>query len=337
MSVRIGVLLLILSGVLGACGPKVGTPKMERASCGEEIVESFGVQQASVIVLRPRDRGPLFRPDHLAALDRICQAFEEEMSDDLVIVKCLTNLPIMEGRPSGAHVVVAREELPMTLDEALHFQQLVLQLEFARGDVVDPSGSAATFIHLPHASFDGVDLRALFEHHAAIEAEWFQMAFDGGGPGDATVYREIAGNGPSSSYLVGLFDAGEAGSLKNPESLYALDRFQTAAESLPKVAQSFTIVDDLKVVRRGLHRGNPAEAYVPNKRAEIAQLLLAQSMSPAAGAFGPRIDSTERVALVRVNLAASSREGRQRMARKIDRLLQQEVLPEGRAFICPEG
>jgi hypothetical protein len=308
---------------------------MNQATCNEEILDAFGPQGSAVVVLKPRDRGPLFRPDHLAALDRICQAFEEAMVDDLIIVKCLTNLPIMEGRPGGARIIVAREELPMALDEALRFQQLVLQLEFARGDVVDRSGGAAAFIHLPEASFEGVDLRSIFEEQAGREAEWFLMAWDGGLPADAPVYREIAGAGPSASYLVGLFDAGESGALKNPESMLALERFQVAAEALPKVAQTFTIADDLKMVRRGLHRGNPAEAYIPSRRAEIAQLLLAQSMSPAANAFGPRIDSTERVALVRVNLSASSPEQRLRISRRVDRLLQAEQLPQGRAFICP--
>ena len=178
-------------------------------------------------------------------------------------------------------------------------------------------------------------IRDSFEKFAAEEAEWFQMAWDGGAPKDAAVYREIAGSGPSASYLVGLFDAGEAGALKNPESLLALERFQNNAEALPRVAQSFTIADDLKVVRRGLHRGNPAEAYIPSRRAEIAQLLLAQSMSPSAGAFGPRVDSTERVALVRINLSASSAEQRRRLERRVDRLLQAEALPGGRAFLCP--
>lgn len=307
---------------------------MNQATCNEEILDAFGPQGASLVALETRDRGPLFRPDHLAALDRICQAFEEAMVDDMVIVKCLTNLPIMEGRPRGARVVVAREELPMSLADALHFQQLVLQLEFAPGDVIDSSGRQTAFIHLPEASFEGVDLHAIFEAQAASEANWFQMAWDGGDAAEAATYREVAGTGPSASYLVGLFDAGEAGALKNPESLLALERFQQAAELHPKVAQTFTIVDDLKMVRRGLHRGNPTEAYIPMRRAEIAQLLLAQSMSPAAGAFGPRIDSTERVALVRINLSASGPGQRARVGQRIDKLLRAEQLPEGRAFLC---
>jgi len=307
---------------------------MNQAACNDEILDAFGPQGSSLVVLEPRDRGPLFRPDHLAALDRICQSFEDAMVDDLVIVKCLTNLPIMEGRPGGARVVVARDELPMELSEALHFQQLVLQLEFATGDVIDSTGGFAAFIHLPEASFEGVDLHAIFKEQAAKEAEWFQLAWDSGTQQEAVTYREVAGGGPSASYLVGLFDAGEAGALKNPESLFALERFQKAAEAHPKVAQTFTIVDDLKMVRRGLHRGNPSEAYIPTRRAEIAQLLLAQSMSPAAGAFGPRVDSTERVALVRVNLSASGPAQRARVAQRIDKLLQAEQLPQGRAFLC---
>jgi hypothetical protein len=59
-------------------------------------------------------------------------------------------------------------------------------------------------------------------------------------------------------------------------------------------------------------------------------------MSPSAGAFGPRIDSTERVALVRINLSASSPEQKKRLERRIDKMLQAETLPGGRAFICPQ-
>ena len=327
-------LLLPLLG-LSACGAKVVAPSMDLANCQAELEDSFGLQDASVLVLEPRDGGPLFRPDVLEALDRVCQAFEDAMTDDLVALKCLTRLPIMETKAAGSRVVVARDAFPMSAPEAVHFQGLVNLLEFARGDVVDVTGSRRTFIHIPHISFEGVDLRAIYEAQAAAEAETFQMAWDGGDASDTVVYREIAGGGPSASYVVGLFDTGESGGLKNPESLKALERFQVAVEGLPRVTQSFSIADDLKMVRRGLHRGKPSEAYIPSKRAEIAQLMLAQSMAPQAEAFGPRTDSTERVALVRVNLSASTLEQRRRLERRVGKLLQAEQLQGGRAFVCP--
>jgi len=309
---------------------------VERASCTAEVTDAFGDQDMTLVAVRAKDGGPLFRPPVLEALDRVCKGFEDEMTDDLVAVKCLTNLPIMEGRPAGTRVVIAREELPMTLDQTLAFQRLVFQLEFAFGDVVDVGGSSTSFIHLAAPSFDGVDLRALFERLAAEESDLLELAIDTGDPADAADYRAVAGDGPSARYLVGVFDSGQSGGIKEPESLRAMERFQMAAEAVPKVAQTFTVVDDLKVVRRGLHRGNPAEAIIPLKRSEVAQLLLALSMAPAASAFGPRMDSEERVALVRVNFASVPDEAFARLSRRADTLLVNETVEGGRAFLCLE-
>lgn len=308
---------------------------VDRAACRQEVTDAFGDQDASVIAVRAQDGGPLFRPRVLEALDRVCQAFEDEMIDDLVAVKCLTSLPIMEGRPAGARVIVARDDFPMTPEAALLFQHLVLQLEFARGDVVDAGGAAVSFVHLPATSFDGVDVRAVFGRQVAAEAEVLEMVIDDGTTA-LPEYRRIAGDGPSSRYLVGIFDSGETGGLKEPSSLLAMERFQVAAEASPRVAQTFSIADDLKVVRRGLHKGNLGDAVIPPRRAEIAQLLLALSMAPSASSFGPRMDSQERVALVRVNLAAVLPEGQARLARRLDALLASEAPKGGRAFLCLE-
>jgi len=326
------VLLLALSAVIG-CRHRVVVSDVDRANCTQEVTDAFGDQGASVIAVRARDRGPLFRPAVLEAVDRVCQAFEDEMTDDLVAVKCLTNLPIMEGRPAGARVVVARDEFPMSPEQALTFQALVHQLEFAWGDVIDQGGAAISYIHLPTQSFDGVDVRATFDQQVVAELDALEMVLD-----DGTIppseYRAIAADGPSSRYLVGLFDAGEAGGLKEPAALLAMARFQEAAEANPRVAQTFSIADDLKVVRRGLHKGNPADAIIPLRRTEVAQLLLALSMAPSASSFGPRMDTSEQVALLRVNLAAGPPEAIQRIGRRLDALLGAEAPEGGRAFLC---
>ena len=327
---------LAVLAVLPACRPRVALDQVDRASCQQEVTDAFGPQGATLVAVRPTDGGPLFRPQVLESLDRVCQAFEDEMADDLVAVKCLTNLPIMEGRPAGTRVVIARDEFPFTSDDALWFQRLVLQLEFARGDVVDAGGGLVGFIHLPAASFEGVDLEAIFVAQAEAEAATLELVIDQGLPEQRDAYRRIAGDGPSSRYVVGLFDSGEDGGMKEPANLQAVDRFQAAAESLPKVSQTFAITDDLKLVRRGLRKGSPAEAMIPPKRSEVAQLLLALSMSPAGSAFGPRLDSSERVALVRVNLAAMPREAETRLRRRLDQLLAREARPGGRAFLCLE-
>lgn len=332
-SLVVGLALLAL---LPACRPRVSLGQVDRASCLQEVTDAFGSQGATLVAVRPTDGGPLFRPHVLESLDRVCQAFEEAMTDDMVAVKCLTNLPIMEGRPAGTRVVVARDEFPFTPEDALWFQRLVLQLEFARGDVVDAGGGMVGFIHLPATSFEDVDLAAVFAGQAETEAATLEMALDQGLPEQRDDYRAIAGDGPSSRYLVGLFDSGEEGGMKEPVALQALDRFQAAAEGLPKVSQTFAITDDIKLVRRGLRKGNPAEALIPPKRSEVAQLLLALSMSPAGSAFGARLDSGERVALVRINLAAVPREAENRLGRRLDQLLANETRPGGRAFLCLE-
>lgn len=327
---------LALLATLPACRPRVSLGQADRASCGQEIQDAFGPQGATLVAVRPTDGGPLFRPQVLESLDRVCQAFEDEMTDDVVAVKCLTNLPIMEGRPAGTRVVVARDELPFTPDDALWFQRLVLQLEFARGDVVDAGGGAVGFIHLPEASFEDVELGAIFAAQVEAEQATLEMAIDQGLPEQRDAYRAIAVDGPSSRFFVGLFDSGEEGGMKEPINLQALERFQVAAEGLPKVSQTFAITDEIKLVRRGLRKGSPGEALIPPKRKEVAQLLLALSMSPAGAAFGPRLDSGERVALVRINLSLVSREAEARIGRKLDQLLGRETRPGGRAFLCLE-
>lgn len=328
---------LALLLLLPACRPRIGTPSLEASACLETVTDTYGAPQTAVIALRAADGGNLWRPDVLAAVDRVCTAFEDEMTDDWLAVKCATNVPLMELGRTTAKVKVIHDELPFDEEQARKFRGQLLSMEFARGDVVDSTGDLTTFIHLPMASFEGVDLRAIFEAQAGKEVSVLQMAIDRGDPSELGAYKRLGRQGPSSSVVTGLFDAGEDGGLKEPATLLALQAFQTAAEGLPRVTQSFSIADDLTMARRGLHRGNPAEAYIPNKRAEVAQLMLALSLNPAASSLGPRMDHTERVALLRIHLIPGSAEQQERTRKRLEELLLSMLPPKATGLFCAEG
>jgi hypothetical protein len=334
-------LLLLLVCALAAttaaqgCGPKVATPTMTRAECQQEINQSFGPQQSALLALRARDGGPLFRTRVLEAVDRVCQAFEDKAIDDRRAVKCLTTVPIMYPSAMGARVLVAREELPFTVAQSLDFQRLVLQLEFARGDMVDPrTGGMVTYIHLPLENFEPETIRKVFDTQSGTEASTLTMELDDATGETPRSYQQAAAGGPSSAAFFGLYDSGTDGGLKEPATLIAIDRFQAAAETLPLVAQTFSIADVVKLVRRGLRRGMVGEAFIPPVRAEISQLLLALSMSPIDGGFGPTMDSRERVAILRINLKSVGPEQKRRLGQSLERLLAQQVQPGARAFLC---
>lgn len=323
-------LLLLLPG----CRPRVKTPQLQAERCLAEVTDTFGSPQTAVIALRAADGLGLWRPEILAAVDRVCTAFEDELVDDWLGVKCATNVPLMELGRTTAKIRVVHDELPVDEDTARHFRGQLLAMEFARGDVVDATGDFTTFIHLPMASFEGVDIRAVFEAQAGREVSVLQMAIDRGDPSEIGAYKRLGRQGPSSSIISGMFDAGVDGGLKDPAILLALQAFQTAAEGLPRVTQTFTIADDLTMARRGLHRGIPAEAFIPGKRAEVAQLLLALSLNPAANRLGPRMDHTERVALIRVHLVPSTADQVERMRKRLEELLRSMLPPKASGLFC---
>jgi hypothetical protein len=328
--------LVVLSMLLPACRPRIQTPELAAEGCLQEVSDTFGPPQTAVIALRAADGGVLWRPDVLAAVDRVCTAFEDESVDDWLAVKCVTNVPLMELGRTTAKVKVIHDELPFDEDTARRFKAQLLTMEFARGDVIDPTGERTTYIHLPMASFEGVDIRGVFEAQAGREVSVLQMAIDRADPSELGAYRRLARQGPSSSVIAGMFDAGEDGALKDPAILLALQAFQVAAEGLPRVTQTFTIADDLTMARRGLHKGNPAEAFIPNKRAEIAQLLLALSLNPAASSLGPRIDHSERVALIRVHVIPSTPEQVERTRERLEELLRSMLPPRASGIFCSQ-
>ena len=325
--------LLLVAGA--ACGPKVATPSMNRAECRQEITDIFGPQKYALVAVRSRNKQPLFNPDTLEALDRVCAAFEDASIDDMRSVKCLTTVPIMYTSAMGTRVMIAREEFPFSAEQCVDFHNLVLQLEFARGDVLDPgAGDMATFIHLPLEIFEQGTIEQVFAEQSEAEASTLAMQLDTGTGKTTPAYQRHAAGGPSSAAVFGLYDSGRDGGLKEPSTLLAIERFQVAAEALPGVAQTFTIADVVKLVRRGQRRGVVREALIPPVRSEISQLLLALSMSPNDGGFGPTMDSQERVALLRVNLTAVNAEQRRKTGKSLERLLLQQLQPEARAFLC---
>lgn len=306
---------------------------MDRQACHEEIEDAFLPQQTALVALRPVDGGAIFRTEILEAVDRICTRFEDEQTDFELAVKCLTSVPLMEVRKgSPPRQIMIRDELPAPTEVEDHRLETAMRgLEFGTGDVLSEDGRAA-YVHLPLVSFDGVDVAAVYAAAVADEP-LLTSALDLGDPGGRDAYAAVAKDGPSARSVVGLYDAGADGALKDLVHLEALEAFQERAEGLKAVAQTFTVVDDLKTVRKGL-RGGKAEAYVlPKGRPEAAQLMLALSMSPAAK-YGLRVDGRERVALVRVNLSSISDEQYQRALRKLEQFLAQEVAEGATAFLC---
>lgn len=308
---------------------------MDPATCAEEIAAAFHPQESAVLAVRPVDGGTLFRSEILAALDAVCSAFEDEQTGWDVAPKCLTSVPLLENRKGAPpRAVVIRDELPLkTPEAAARVERLARGLEFGIGDVMNAEGTVA-YVHLPLGSFDGVDLPSVAT--SQLDAQpLLEGAFDGGDAPDA--YRALAGDGPSARFLVGLYDAGVDDGLKEPKHLAALEAFQERAEGLKQVAQTFTVVDELKTARQGLRGGNPEQYALPATKGEAAQIMLALSMSPGAK-YGPRVDSRERVGLVRVNFVALDDAQAERAIRKLEGFLAASVAEGADAFFChPEA
>jgi len=326
-------LLLLL---LGANCKRVPTPTMDRATCQSEINEAFLPQDMAVFALRPADGGTVFRSEVLEAIERVCTAFEDEQTDFELAVKCLTSVPLMESRKNAPpRQIMIRDELPAPSEPTDHRLETATRgLEFATGDVISEDATVA-YGHVPLVSFDGVDLRAIFA--TALGAEpLLTGAIDTGAPEDVEPYVALAGDGPGARAIIGLYDAGMDGALKEPVHLQALEAFQARAEGLKTVAETFTVVDDLKVVRKGLRGGNQEAYTLPKARPEAAQLLLALTMSPAAK-YGARIDGRERVALIRVNLSSLNDAEYARTVRKLEQFLGAETAEGATAFLCTDN
>ena len=323
---------LALSAIGAGCRPHLPPPSMDPTQCKEEVEALFGPQEEAVLVLRARDNAPVFRPQILHAIDRVCREFEDAATDTTRRVQCITNLPLMEARPGGARMVVPRDEFPLDIAGALRIQRLLLEVEFAVGAALDPS-LTRTWIYLPRSSFAGVELRDVLARALAQEP-LLEAVLDDNSDAARPGFRRIAGEGPSASTLVGLYDSGRDGGMKEPLHLLALERFQVRAEGFPHVTETFTLADDIKLVRRGLRKGIPAEAILPPTRTEVAQLLLALALAPGASDFGVRVDGSERVGIVRINVSALDLADRANLAARLEEILVHEAADGARAVIC---
>jgi len=305
---------------------------MDEAKCGAEIRDAFFDQRTAVLVLKPRDGGSLYRSSVLEAVDAVCLQLEDAQTGWDISPRCITAVSLIEARKSGPpKMVILRDQFPLDSAGEARAKALATKLEFAIADTVDSAGTRA-YVHLPLVSFDGVDLEAVIA--AALAADTtLDSSLHVAGTAPSPHFVELSGDGPSARSYIGLYDAGSEGGLKEPEHLAAIERFQTKAEQIRGVAQTFSIVDDLKVTRQGLRSGKDEAFSLPTSRAEAAQLLLALSMSPATR-LGPRLDGGERVGLLRVNLNPVSEDAARRIGRKLDALLAQATLPGARAFFC---
>lgn len=313
--------------------PKAPPPVMDLGRCREEVEALFGPQDAAVVALRAVDGGPLFRPEILPAIDAACRAFEDAATDTTLRAKCLSSVPLMDLGSPRATLHTIREALPLAPHDVPRLQRLLLEVEFAVADLVDPT-LTRTFVSLPRSSYEGVDLHKLVETAVDASEGVLTAALDDGSEPSATSFRRFSPDGASASVVLGLYDAGEDGGLKEPEHLRALERFQLRAEATPRVAETFTVADDLKLIRRGLKKGIVGEAVLPRDKQEAAQLLLALGLVPGATDFGVRIDTSERVGLIRVHLSAGDRESQDRLAARLEGVLVQEAAPGARVMLC---
>lgn len=83
------------------------------------------------------------------------------------------------------------------------------------------------------------------------------------------VNRLLAGAVPFFVYLRGE----GAGSFREPQVLEAMERFQEAAERLPRVGKTLSMVDTVRVMNRAMAKDDPLEDRIPDSRAGVAELL----------------------------------------------------------------
>ncbi|MBI4177864.1 MMPL family transporter [bacterium] len=69
-------------------------------------------------------------------------------------------------------------------------------------------------------------------------------------------------------------EGGSPASMKNPETLRAIESLQAFAADQPYVLKTFSFVDTVKRLNRAVHSGDPALEKIPDDHLEISQLLL---------------------------------------------------------------
>jgi len=331
---RLVLLCVLLPLVVGSCRKRVTAP-MPEDDCLGWIEDQFGPQRSYVVALHPMAGNTIFTPELLDAVDFVTARLEDAQTDYVLAVRSITTAPLLVPSPGGVKMERIRDGLPVDLIGAHRYQGLLMSYEFAIGDAVDAAGST-TFIHLPRDNYVGVDLDALVEEIRAEVADKLMIAIHGTEAADRTMYREVAGFGPSSDAVWVVFDSDDKGAMKAPAFLRALQMFQSRVESLPTTAGTYSVAEDIKLVRRATHKGDPAAYMLPTKQVEITQLLMMYQLSGNTADFGERITADGRLTVTRVHLPALKDGARTRTARQI-RQYAREGFPAGvNADVCVE-
>jgi len=327
-------LLLLIPLVIVSCRKRVAAP-MPEDGCLDWIEEQFGPQRTFVVALHPMAGNAIFKPELLDAVDYVTARLEDAQTDYALAIRSITTAPLLVPSPGGVKMERIRDGLPVDQVGAHRYQGLLMSYEFAIGDAVD-AGASRTFVHLPRDNFVGVDLDTLVEEIRVDVADKLMIALDGTAAADRSMYKEVAGMGPSSDAVWVVFDSEEKGAMKTPQFLRALQLFQTRVESLPTTAGTYSVAEDVKLVRRATHKGDPAAYALPNKQVEITQLLMMYQLSGNAADFGERITDDGRLTVVRVHLPVLKDGARTRTARQI-RQYAREGFPVGvNAGVCVE-
>ena len=331
---RLALLCVLLPLVIGSCRKRV-PPPMPEDDCLGWIEEQFGPQRSYVVALHPMAGNSIFKPDLLDAVDYVAARLEDAQTDYVLAVRSITTAPLLVPSPSGVKMERIRDGLPVDQVGAHRYQGLLMSYEFAIGDVLDATAST-TYIHLPRDNYVGVDLDALVEEIRAEVADRLMIAIDGTADADRSMYKEVAGFGPSADSAWVVFDSEDKGAMKTPAFLRALQLFQSKVESQPTTAGTYSVAEDVKLVRRATHKGDPAAYILPTKQVEITQLLMMYQLSGNAADFGERLTSDGRMTVVRVHLPVLRDGGRTRTARQI-RQYAREGFPLGvHAGVCLE-
>lgn len=301
----------------------------------EELTEVFGAQRFVTVAMRPLAGPTVFTSEHLAAVDHVTRRLEDAQQARTLAIRSITTLPLMEPGPLGARMTRMRDEMPGDDPAVQRLRALLFSYDFAVGDVTTPAGTVA-FAQLPVENFEGVDLDALVEEIRPEVAAELILALDGTDAADGALYREVAGLGPRSYGVWVAFRAEESGALKTPGFLLALRGFQDRCRALPAIAGAYSVVDDLRLTRRAVHKGDPGAATLPTKQSEINQLLMLFELSGNAEDFGARLTGDGRATVIRFGFAADRTGEWDPVLRRIQQYAG-EGFPDGvTATVCPE-
>lgn len=323
-------LLLTLLLVTGCPKPTVPPPVTDDA-CAETLVDAVGNQSTYVIAVRPLVATRLFAPAWLHTVDDLTRVLEQAETGHEMEVRSLTTMPLIRSTGRGADLVTVRDELPLDDAGAAEFRALFDSLEFLVGDLVNV-GQTACFIHLPVVNYVGVDVDALVEE---LRPQFTQamLAVDGTAHADRSIYKDVAGRGPSADRVLISYTA-DGESVKTPAFLVAMHGFQERVEALTGVAGSYSLADDVMLTRRVVHKGDPGAYLLPPKQAEINQLLMMYEMSGAPDEYGIRITDDRELTVVQVTLSVLEEGPRNRLLAQIHQFAGEGFPPEVHSQLC---